>query len=75
MSKLGQAILQQNDFLREIVGRTSANIGIIFAILVAILITFILNKTTKGYQLRAVGLNLHSKAAGINVKETQCKPF
>lgn len=34
------------------------------------MVTFILNRTTKGYQLRAVGLNQHaSKAAGINVEK------
>lgn len=70
MSEAGQAVLQQNAFLRDILGRTSANLGIIFAILVAILVTFILNKTTKGYQLRAVGLNKYaSQAAGINVEK------
>lgn len=70
MSPAGQEILQGNSFLREILGRTSANIGIIIAIIVALLITFILRKTTKGYELRAVGLNKHaSGAAGINVEK------
>lgn len=70
MSDTGQRILQENVFLREILGRTSANIGIIMAILVALLITFILKKTTKGYELRAVGLNKYaSEAAGINVEK------
>lgn len=69
MSETGQQILIDNPFLRDILGRTSANIGIIIAIIVAILITFILRKTTKGYELRAVGLNnFASQAAGINVE-------
>ncbi|NLY46022.1 MAG: ABC transporter permease [Tissierella sp.] len=70
MSPVGQELLQQNSFLREILGRTSANIGIIIAIIVALLITFILRKTTKGYELRAVGLNKYaSGASGINVEK------
>lgn len=70
MSSAGQSVLQNNAFLREVLGRTSANIGIIIAVIVALLITFILNKTTKGYELRAVGLNKYaSKAAGINVEK------
>lgn len=70
MSEKGLSVLQGNEFLREVIGKTSANIGIIVAILVAILITFILKKTTKGYELRAVGLNKYaSQAAGIDVEK------
>lgn len=43
------------------------NIGIFIAILVAILMWFILQKTTFGYELKAVGSNRHaSRYAGIN---------
>ncbi|WP_407925652.1 ABC transporter permease [Erysipelothrix urinaevulpis] len=50
--------------------RSSLNIGIIIAVIVAILIYIILNKTTFGYELRAVGLNRHAgKYAGINEKK------
>lgn len=70
MSEAGQQVLMNNDFLREIIGKTTANIGIILAIIIAIVITFVLNKTTKGYELRAVGLNKYaSEAAGINVEK------
>lgn len=70
MSDAGVEMLKNNSFLREVIGRTSANIGIIIAILVALLITFILRKTTKGYELRAVGLNKYaSGASGINVEK------
>lgn len=70
MSEAGQAMLQQSTFLKEVLGRTSANIGIILAIIIALFIAFLLNKTTKGYELRAVGLNkFASKASGINVEK------
>lgn len=45
------------------------DISIIIAILMAILVWFTLNKTTFGYELKAVGLNFEaSKYAGINEK-------
>ena len=70
MSEAGQAMLQQSTFLQDVLGRTSANIGIILAIIIALFISFLLNKTTKGYELRAVGLNkFASKASGINVEK------
>lgn len=47
------------------------NAGFIIAIVVAIVIYIILNKTTFGYELRAVGLNRNaSKYAGINEKKS-----
>ena len=50
---------------------SSVNGGIIIAILVVILIYIILNKTTFGYELKAVGLNKDaSKYAGINEKKS-----
>ncbi len=46
------------------------SIGIIIAIIVAILIWFVLNKTTFGYELKACGHNKHAaKYAGINDKK------
>ena len=46
------------------------SIGIIIAIIVAIAIWFILNKTTFGYELKACGHNKHAaKYAGINDKK------
>lgn len=46
------------------------SIGIIIAIVVAVLIWFILSKTTFGYELKACGHNKHAaKYAGINDKK------
>lgn len=48
-------------------GCTSANWGIVLAIVAAIAIWFIINKTTLGYRLRAVGYNNHAaQYGGIN---------
>lgn len=48
-------------------GCTSANWGIVLAIAAAIAIWFIINKTTLGYRLRAVGYNNHAaQYGGIN---------
>ncbi len=45
----------------------SANWGIFIAIVAAIIIWFLINKTTLGYQLRAVGFNRHAaEYGGIN---------
>jgi len=56
--------------LNEIFGGSKIDIGIFIAILVAILIFFILKKTTLGYQLKAVGYSsTASRAAGINYKK------
>ena len=51
--------------------KTPINAGFIFAILLAVLVWYILNKTTLGYELRAVGFNPHAaEAGGINVKKS-----
>lgn len=47
------------------------NLGIILAILAVIIIAFILNKTTFGYELKAVGFNKDAAAyAGISVNRS-----
>ncbi len=57
--------------LDKIFPGSSVNGGIIIAILVVILIWVILNKTTFGYELKAVGFNRDaSKYAGINEKKS-----
>lgn len=49
--------------------RTDLNYGIIVAVLVVIGVWYLLNHTTKGFELRAVGFNQDAaEFAGINVK-------
>ncbi|MGI5946704.1 MAG: ABC transporter permease [Lachnospiraceae bacterium] len=53
--------------IRQMTGCSSANFGIFMAIFAAVLIWFIINKTTLGYQLRAVGFNRNAaEYGGIN---------
>ncbi|MCI5643208.1 MAG: ABC transporter permease [Peptoniphilus sp.] len=73
MSEGGKAFLAQNKFLRDILN-PPVNFGIIIAIVAAIVIWYILKKTTLGYELRAVGFN--QKAAeygGININKSIVK--
>lgn len=57
--------------LDKIFPGSSVNGGIIIAIVVVILIWVLLNKTTFGYELKAVGFNRDaSKYAGINEKKS-----
>lgn len=67
-TKEGKEILLSNDFLKDTLLKTDVNAGIIVAILLAILVTFLLYKTTKGFELRAVGANrFAAESAGIHV--------
>ncbi len=53
--------------VRQLTGCKSANYGIILAIIAAIAIWYIINKTTLGYELRSVGFNRHAASyGGIN---------
>ncbi len=55
----------------KIFAGSAVNAGFIIAVLVAILMHVILNKTTFGFELRAVGFNRNaSKYAGINEKKS-----
>lgn len=64
------------DFIRshKILGdilKSPVNTGIIFALVFAFLVWFILNRTTLGYELRAVGYNPHTaECSGINVNRS-----
>lgn len=56
-------------FLDNVFSGSQLNIGIFIAILVVIVTHIILNKTTFGYELKAVGFNKNaSKYAGMNEK-------
>ncbi|HAK05133.1 MAG TPA: ABC transporter permease [Firmicutes bacterium] len=55
--------------LRNLFPGSAIDIGFIIAIVAAIILHIILNKTTFGYELKACGLNRHaSKYGGINEK-------
>ncbi len=55
--------------LDKLTGHPYMNIGFILAILLAVFLWVILNKTTFGYELKACGLNPHaSRYAGISSK-------
>ena len=67
-SEAGQAFLAQHPFLQETLGRTDVNIGFVVAVIAAIMISHLLNRTKKGFELRAVGQNIHAaRFTGINV--------
>ena len=73
MSESGRAYLAQHKFLKDILN-PPLNFGIIIAILAAIVVWYILKKTTLGYELRAVGFN--EKAAeygGIDINKSIVK--
>lgn len=73
MSESGRAYLAQHKFLKDILN-PPLNFGIIIAILAAIIVWYILKKTTLGYELRAVGFN--EKAAeygGIDINKSIVK--
>ncbi|MDX8362186.1 ABC transporter permease [Cytobacillus sp. IB215316] len=57
-----------SSFLASITENSRLHYGIIVALLAAFIMWFILEKTSKGYELRAVGFNQHaSQYAGMNV--------
>ena len=56
-------------WLREITDNSSLHLGIVVAIIMVIVMWFILEKTTRGYELKAVGFNKNAaEYAGMNVK-------
>lgn len=69
-SKEGIKALKGNNVLSDILLKTDLNYGIVIAIIMAILISVLLYKTTKGFELRSVGFNPNaSQCAGINVRK------
>lgn len=68
ISDEGLETLRKIPWLYDILVKTDVNVGFLVAVLVAVLIWFILYKSTKGFELRAVGLNKDAaEFAGVNV--------
>ncbi len=66
----GIAFLREHPMLWDIL-KSPVNLGFIFAILLAALVWYVLNRTTLGYELRAVGHNPQAaEAGGIDVKRS-----
>lgn len=60
----------RNGWLREVTSNSSMHLGIIVAIIMVIVMWFLLQKTTLGYELKSVGFNQNAaKYAGMNVKK------
>ncbi|MFC5649290.1 ABC transporter permease [Paenibacillus solisilvae] len=58
-------------FLSDMFGGSYVNLGLFFAVAAVIIIAFIINKTTLGYELKAVGFNRHAaEYAGIPVSRS-----
>ena len=70
-TEAGEAFMEQYPVLKETLGRTDVNAGFLVAVIAALIITHLLNRTRKGYELRAVGQNIHAaRFAGINVNRS-----
>jgi simple sugar transport system permease protein len=69
-SEAGIEVLSKHKWLSDIMLKTDVNIGIIIAIITAVAIWVLLYKSSKGYELRAVGSNKHAaEFGGINVNK------
>ncbi|MGX8709980.1 MAG: ABC transporter permease [bacterium] len=67
-SKAGMAALKPHQWLYEMMLKTDVNFGILIAVVMALVIWVLLYRSTKGYELRAVGFNRDAaEFAGINV--------
>ena len=67
-SPQGMAALRRIPWLREVMMRTDVNFGILIAVYMAVLVGFVLYRTAKGFELRAVGFNRDAaQFAGIDV--------
>lgn len=71
MSEEGFNRIIASPILRDTVGRTNANLGIVFAVLAALVCAYIMRRTTLGYRLRAVGLGAAAaELAGMDIKKS-----
>jgi len=70
ITEAGIEFIRSHKILGDIL-KSPVNIGIIIALVLAFLMWYILNKTTLGYELRAVGFNPHAaEYGGINVNRS-----
>ncbi|HCR43209.1 MAG TPA: ABC transporter permease [Ruminococcaceae bacterium] len=70
-SDSGKAFLKRIPWLKEVMLKTDVNFGILVAVLMAVLMWFVLYRTTKGFEMRAVGLNRDAaEFVGINVNRS-----
>lgn len=61
----------QSEWLGALTNNSRLNIGIFFAFIAVVIIWFLLNKTTLGFEIRSVGLNPYaSEYAGMSAKRT-----
>ena len=59
------------EWLRKATGMSTLNLGFLFAIIAGVVIWFILEKTTLGYNLKAVGANKYcAEYAGIKIQRS-----
>ena len=59
------------EWLRKATGMSTLNLGFLFAIIACIVICFILEKTTLGFNLKAVGANKYcAEYAGIKIQKS-----
>lgn len=65
-----EQLANSNSPMAEVLLKTDFNYGILVAVLIAVGVYFLYKNTTKGYELRAVGINQHaSQLAGISVNK------
>jgi ABC-type uncharacterized transport system permease subunit len=70
ITEAGLDFMRSHKVLGDIL-KSPVNIGIIIAIILAVLMWYVLKKTTLGYELRAVGFNPHAaEYGGINVNKS-----
>ncbi|MEH7882706.1 ABC transporter permease [Bacillus sp. JJ1609] len=66
--KLADTATLRAPFLTEMFDGSYINLGLFLAVIVVIIISFIINKTTLGFELKAVGFNRHAaEYAGMKV--------
>lgn len=66
----GREFMANSEFFGDFL-RAPVNWGFLVAIILAIIIWYVLNKTTLGYELKAVGYNQHAaEYGGINVSKS-----